>query len=201
VVLDPNSEADAGDHSYYDVGHHAVSPDGTRVAWTVDTVGDERYTLVVKHLGLPVVNQGSNIPGESPMSGTPDGSPASTPLQPCIPAVKAVGDAAGSAMLEQGTPISCQTQPGNNSMVLGAPSSEDGSNSSMPGAACDDGNKSTDKVSSHGGEYLVKPGTVHTVGPNLVWSQDGQSVLVMRVTHTTHVPYQVGGWVAAGPLL
>lgn len=50
VVFDPNPEAQA--HAYYDVGCTQMSPDGALLALTVDTRGDERYSLVVHRLGV-----------------------------------------------------------------------------------------------------------------------------------------------------
>lgn len=43
VLLDENKEA--AKHSFYSVGGAAVSPDGRRLAYSVDTQGGERYTL------------------------------------------------------------------------------------------------------------------------------------------------------------
>ncbi|KAL6747170.1 prolyl oligopeptidase family-domain-containing protein [Haematococcus lacustris] len=48
TVFDPNVEA-AGS-TYFDVGAKVVSPDGQMVAWTVDRVGAEKYTLGVQRL-------------------------------------------------------------------------------------------------------------------------------------------------------
>ncbi|KAJ9533270.1 hypothetical protein QJQ45_018383 [Haematococcus lacustris] len=48
TVFDPNVEA-AGS-TYFDVGAKVVSPDGRMVAWTVDRVGAEKYTLGVQRL-------------------------------------------------------------------------------------------------------------------------------------------------------
>jgi protease II len=45
LVLDENSLS-AG-HSYWDVYEKEVSPDGSRIAFTYDTVGDECYSLQV----------------------------------------------------------------------------------------------------------------------------------------------------------
>ncbi|WP_291045601.1 S9 family peptidase [Herbiconiux sp.] len=48
VVLDDNAEA-AG-HEFYSLGSFDVSPDGRLLAYAVDTVGDERYTLRIRDL-------------------------------------------------------------------------------------------------------------------------------------------------------
>jgi oligopeptidase B len=47
-VLDENEVADG--HEYSQVGGAAVSPDGTRLAWSVDHAGDEAYTLRIRDL-------------------------------------------------------------------------------------------------------------------------------------------------------
>lgn len=43
VLLDENVEAEG--HEFFSLGAATVSPDGTVLAYSVDTVGDERYTL------------------------------------------------------------------------------------------------------------------------------------------------------------
>src|SRR3984893_3961507 len=48
VLLDENEEAD--DHSYFARGAASVSLDGQTLAYSVDVVGDERYTLRFKDL-------------------------------------------------------------------------------------------------------------------------------------------------------
>ena len=48
ILLDENVEADG--HDYFAVGAASVSPDGSILAYSVDTVGDERYTLRFKDL-------------------------------------------------------------------------------------------------------------------------------------------------------
>lgn len=48
VLLDENAEADG--HDYFAVGAATVSPDATVLAYAVDIVGDERYTLRFKDL-------------------------------------------------------------------------------------------------------------------------------------------------------
>lgn len=45
VVLDANARAKG--HPYYDVSGFEVSPDHTRLAWSEDTRGDERYRVIV----------------------------------------------------------------------------------------------------------------------------------------------------------
>ena len=49
VLLD--HDALARDHDFYSVGGVSVSPDGTLLAYSTDTVGNERYVLEVKDLG------------------------------------------------------------------------------------------------------------------------------------------------------
>ncbi len=49
VLLD--HDALARDHSFYSVGGISVSPDGTLLAYSTDTVGNERYVLEIKDLG------------------------------------------------------------------------------------------------------------------------------------------------------
>ncbi|MCW2768264.1 MAG: ptrB, partial [Nocardioides sp.] len=41
----------AKDHEFFSLGGSSVSPDGTRLAYSTDVVGDERYTVRVKDLG------------------------------------------------------------------------------------------------------------------------------------------------------
>jgi len=48
VLLDGNVEAEG--HDFFSLGSFDVSADGGRLAWAVDTVGDERYTLRVRDL-------------------------------------------------------------------------------------------------------------------------------------------------------
>ena len=48
VVLDEN--ADAAGHEFYMASGATVSPDGTQLAWGVDTTGSEAYTLRVRNL-------------------------------------------------------------------------------------------------------------------------------------------------------
>ena len=48
VLLDENSEADG--HDYFALGAATVSPDAGVLAYSVDIVGDERYTLRFKDL-------------------------------------------------------------------------------------------------------------------------------------------------------
>lgn len=64
VLLDDNVEAEG--HGFYQLGSFDVSVDGTRLAWAVDTQGDERYTLRVRDLttgeDLPDVVEGT-FPG------------------------------------------------------------------------------------------------------------------------------------------
>ncbi len=48
ILLDENIEA--ADHSFFSLGAATVSPDGSVLAYSVDTNGDERYTLRFKNL-------------------------------------------------------------------------------------------------------------------------------------------------------
>lgn len=48
ILVDENVEADG--HDYYAIGAASVSPDGNILAYSTDTVGDERYTLRFKDL-------------------------------------------------------------------------------------------------------------------------------------------------------
>ena len=48
VLLDENVEAEG--HEYFDLGAFDSSHDHTRIAWSTDTTGDERYTLRVRDL-------------------------------------------------------------------------------------------------------------------------------------------------------
>ncbi|GAA2222756.1 S9 family peptidase [Herbiconiux moechotypicola] len=57
VVLDDNAEAEG--HEFYSLGSFDVSPDGTLLAYAVDTVGDERFTLRIRDL-----RTGADLPDE-----------------------------------------------------------------------------------------------------------------------------------------
>lgn len=48
VLLDSNADADG--HDYYGLGAFSVSDEGNLLAWSVDTTGDERYTVRFKDL-------------------------------------------------------------------------------------------------------------------------------------------------------
>ncbi len=48
VMLDSNVEADG--HEFFSLGAFSVTDDGNLLAWSVDTQGDERYTIKVKDL-------------------------------------------------------------------------------------------------------------------------------------------------------
>ncbi len=48
ILLDSNIEADG--HEFFSLGALSVTDDGNLLAWSVDTVGDERYTLRFKDL-------------------------------------------------------------------------------------------------------------------------------------------------------
>jgi oligopeptidase B len=49
VLLDENVEA--GDHEFFDLGAFDVSMDHSLLAWSMDTEGDEHYTLRIRDLG------------------------------------------------------------------------------------------------------------------------------------------------------
>ena len=57
VLLDENTLA--GDGAYLDVANLSVSPGHTRLAYAVDTTGDERFTLRIRDLAT-----GADMPGE-----------------------------------------------------------------------------------------------------------------------------------------
>ncbi|MDO9395727.1 MAG: prolyl oligopeptidase family serine peptidase, partial [Herbiconiux sp.] len=57
IVLDDNVEAEG--HDFFSLGSFDVSPDGTLLAYAVDTVGDERYTLRIRSLAT-----GESLPDE-----------------------------------------------------------------------------------------------------------------------------------------
>ncbi|GAB3617897.1 S9 family peptidase [Okibacterium endophyticum] len=65
VLLDGNAEADG--HEFFSLGSFDVSRDGARLAWAVDTEGDERFTLRVRDLAT-----GQDLPDEIP--GTSHGA-------------------------------------------------------------------------------------------------------------------------------
>ncbi|WP_374999407.1 S9 family peptidase [Aeromicrobium sp. CTD01-1L150] len=48
VLLDSNAEAEG--HDFFSLGAFSISDDGRYLAWSVDVVGDERYTIRVKDL-------------------------------------------------------------------------------------------------------------------------------------------------------
>ena len=62
VLLDGNAEAEG--HAFFALGALAVSTDGRRLAYAVDVVGDERYTVRVKDL-----DTGTVLPDEVPGTG------------------------------------------------------------------------------------------------------------------------------------
>ncbi|HLT60892.1 MAG TPA: S9 family peptidase, partial [Microlunatus sp.] len=45
-----DGNVEAGDAEFFSIGAFAVSPDGSLLAWSVDTSGDERYTIRIKDL-------------------------------------------------------------------------------------------------------------------------------------------------------
>lgn len=71
VLLDDNVEAEG--HEFFSLGSFDVSVDGTRLAYAVDVVGDERYTLRIRDLesGTDLVDE---VPGTFPGAVfSPDG--------------------------------------------------------------------------------------------------------------------------------
>ncbi|MFF2267946.1 S9 family peptidase [Cellulosimicrobium cellulans] len=71
VLLDDNVEAEG--HDFFSLGSFDVSVDGTRLAYAVDVVGDERYTLRIRDLdtGTDLVDE---VPGTFPGAVfSPDG--------------------------------------------------------------------------------------------------------------------------------
>ena len=60
VLLDENELAEG--HEYFAVGDLAVSPDHRLLAYTVDTDGDEQYTLTVVDLATGEVLDGHDVP-------------------------------------------------------------------------------------------------------------------------------------------
>lgn len=63
VLLDGNVEA-AG-HEFFSLGAFSISHDGTLLAYSVDVVGDERYTLRFKNLGTGEL-LADEVPGTAP---------------------------------------------------------------------------------------------------------------------------------------
>ena len=62
VLLDSNIEAEG--HDYFSLGGFSLTDDDNLLAWSVDTVGDERYTIRVKDLRTGAVLL-DEIPGTS----------------------------------------------------------------------------------------------------------------------------------------
>src|SRR5215467_3362873 len=60
ILLDGNELA--GDQAYFALGAFSVSPDGTKLAYSTDYAGDERYTMRFKDLGTGEV-AADEIPG------------------------------------------------------------------------------------------------------------------------------------------
>jgi oligopeptidase B len=54
VMLDLDALAEG--HDFFSLGGSSVSPDGTRLAYSTDVVGDERYTIRVKDLGTGAIH-------------------------------------------------------------------------------------------------------------------------------------------------
>lgn len=69
VLLDNNLEAEG--HSYFSLGGFSLSDDDNLLAWSVDTVGDERYTVRVKDLrtGAALPDQVTGTSGGITWSG------------------------------------------------------------------------------------------------------------------------------------
>ncbi len=64
ILLDSNAEAEG--HDFFSLGGFSLTDDDTLLAWSVDTVGDERYTIRVKDL-----TDGEVLPDE--IAGTSGG--------------------------------------------------------------------------------------------------------------------------------
>ncbi len=62
ILLDLNVEAEG--HEYFSLGGFSLTDDDTLLAWSVDTVGDERYTIRIKDLTTGAVLP-DEIPGTS----------------------------------------------------------------------------------------------------------------------------------------
>ena len=73
VLLDENVEADG--HDFFSMGAATVSIDGNTLAYSVDVVGDERYTLKFKDLA-PATCTTTRSPGSEP---APPGPPTTGP--------------------------------------------------------------------------------------------------------------------------
>jgi oligopeptidase B len=72
VLLDDNIEADGTD--FYSLGSFDVSTDGRLLAYSVDTTGDERYTLYIRDLETGT-NRADVVPNTSPgATFSPDAS-------------------------------------------------------------------------------------------------------------------------------
>jgi len=56
VMLDLDALAEG--HEFFSLGGSSVSPDGTMLAYSTDVVGDERYTIRVKDLGVDAATGG-----------------------------------------------------------------------------------------------------------------------------------------------
>src|SRR5690606_5813353 len=48
ILLDANVEAEG--HEFFSLGAFSISDDGDLLAWSVDTAGDERYTIRVRRI-------------------------------------------------------------------------------------------------------------------------------------------------------
>ncbi|MFB8229834.1 S9 family peptidase [Cellulosimicrobium sp. NPDC055967] len=71
VLLDDNVEAEG--HDFFSLGSFDVSVDGARLAYAVDVVGDERYTLRIRDLGTGT-DLVDEVPGTFPGAVfSPDG--------------------------------------------------------------------------------------------------------------------------------
>jgi oligopeptidase B len=64
VLLDANAEA--ASHEFFSLGSFHVSPDGTSLAFGIDTDGDERYVLRVRDLATGIDSAVDVIPGTAP---------------------------------------------------------------------------------------------------------------------------------------
>ena len=61
VLLDVNLEAKG--HDFFSLGAFSVSTDGTRLLYSIDTEGDERYTIFIKDLITGKVSDTDVVPG------------------------------------------------------------------------------------------------------------------------------------------
>lgn len=68
ILLDENIEA--GDHEYFDLGALDASHDHNMFAWSIDTAGDERYTLRIRCFGDDSVSELDDVINDVAHAGT-----------------------------------------------------------------------------------------------------------------------------------